>query len=250
MGKVDNDVSKSKYLHSLCEYVLSPVETAIDHVDIELRAVEAEQAAFEQFAERVRELNVTVPPVTSPTMVAEGGGCSLRDVQSLYRECILNLDHFEDNKNTFEDIHEEFGPDIAHQVHTSNAGGMSPQFKRILVDSATSSAYQRQTLRARLQRERESLVKARSDVSELVGELSSVIIPRWYRGKFVERLNDIAACRQEELHRHGPLGRIDTEGFCEYLYGSEPWSYPALSSVARLRESVVVDKTSATEDCE
>lgn len=74
---------------------------------------------------------------------------------------------------------------------------------------------------------------------DLVGSLDGSGIPEWYRETFEEELNRIADARQEDLDSR--CQRLDGYELCAYLYRSQSWRYPVLTSVVRLSESTGVE---------
>jgi hypothetical protein len=92
----------------------------------------------------------------------------------------------------------------------------------------------------RLDDEDASLTAAKNELADIMDNLDDTQIPHWYANTFTERLFQLAANKQEMLRSHQSLGRLDGHSLCEYLYADEPWTYPVLTAVVRVREAVVL----------
>jgi len=239
MAQSMQGVQPQQYLRSLRRYVLTPVDVAREAVAEDLERTEAERDAFEQFAERVETVETERPPSSTRTLHA-GESRSLQRVRSAYRETVMQTDHYRSvyGEPLLENAAVELGAGIAHELDSNDRTAFTPRLKRTVSSAANRCVDDRIAFRAHLEAERESLRCAHDDLTDLVSNLDGTSIPEWYRAEFADRLDRIATTRQEALRKIGPPGDFDGHDLCEYLYGSEGWTYPVLLSVGRLRESV------------
>lgn len=66
------------------------------------------------------------------------------------------------------------------------------------------------------------------------------MVPGWYAEPLLERLNELSEKRQHSIHTYRSFGRTDGHSFCQYVYSSTGWTYPVLTAIGRLRETIVI----------
>lgn len=234
-----------QYLHVFRRYVLGPLTAAETCVDRERTEIDAERRAFEAFAEAVRD--VTSPPERSgrpsvqQTLVDPSNDVAA-EIREAYRDTVMSVDHYdaEYGESLEENVLAEFGPDLAQLVRPGGGRSFSDAHRRTLTGRAEQAARERESFLDVLERERESLRSARRAIREIVESLDDTLIPGWYRREFESRVDRIATERQSTIQGRSSLSRFEPHSLCEYLYRDEPWTYPVLTSVARLRDSVGV----------
>lgn len=230
------------FLDSLTDHVLDPLDTASTTLAREQRELVAERDAIESFRTLVERIETEshsqqpMPRTTEPR--AETGTDAAR---SAYEQTFFDIDHQEDvyGETLVESIAEEFGCDFAAALRPGSNVQFSPQFKEALLATADKSIHERESLLGCIETEQRSLERATEDLSTILETLDSSVIPSWYRGQFEEELDEILERRQRTLNDR--TQSFDNHDFCAYLYDDPVWTYPVLTSVARLRESVAVD---------
>lgn len=226
-------------VESLRQYVLEPVRAAESLAATERREVAAERAAFERFRETVEQ----VEPVSQsgdPRPLATGpNGRTGATVRAGYRETVMAVDHYESvyDEPMGENMASELGNDIACALHPDSSVAFTTPVKRRVLASVADCVEERDALESAVAAECDSLAASRDDVQEVVGPLDGGVVPDWYRDRFREALDDVAARRQEYLRG---ITRFDGHEFCGYLYADRPWRFPVLTAVARLREAAPV----------
>lgn len=242
MAETSRSVHPRQYLRSLRCHVLSPFETALETVDRETAAVEAERRAFEEFSDRVADIDSEAVPSRPCGLRTTGPSGAIQRVRDAYRETVMDVDHYgrEYGERLVENVRGEFGPDIASSLHPERSSSFTAGVKQAIVAAADRRAAARASFRTCLEDERRSVASARREVADVVGSLDSSRVPHWYRSTFLDRLDELAAVRQETIRSRNASGDLDGHGFCEYLYGRTRWTYPVLAALGRLRGAVVV----------
>lgn len=233
-----------QHLTALRDHVCEPVCTAIELAEREQHEVALERDAFERFADRARaipvdstlESGLTAIPVTD-----DSGSNSISALRRAYSKTVTDLDHYEEeyDESITENATAEFGPEIATLFDPASHTAFTERHRRCLVSAALQSAADREEFCETLGAELESLQSVRERLLAVLNELDSSVVPGWYRQQFQERLLEIITARQSAIEDRSPT-HLDGHNLCQYLYGTEPQTYPALRAVARLLDSVTV----------
>ncbi|MFC7250452.1 hypothetical protein ACFQJ5_11470 [Halomicroarcula sp. GCM10025324] len=228
------------YLHSLHEYVAEPLETALTALDREHGELTAESEALETFRDIVVDVDTEGPqgraPAALQTPTKTTGATDT--VRGAYERTFFDVAHQEEvyGDSLVESIAREFGWDFASVLRPGNSVQFSPALKQALLAATERSIDQRQSLLACVESEQESVERASTALRDLLEPIDSSVLPEWYRSTFEAELRAITDTRQQTLHDRTET--FDNHDFCSYLYESAEWTYPVLTSVARLRESV------------
>jgi len=233
-----------QYLSALRQHVLGPLRDAIEIAEQEYREVENEQTAFEEFAARVSAVpTVSAPTQTLPIESTSGESPLQRaaELRAAYRETVMAVPHYTDvyDETIGESLVAEFGPELAELFEPANGISFTAYHKDALVTAAEQSATERGEFHDTLSTERASLGSLCQDLEALLNEFDTNIVPAWYRQRFIERLDDVLQTRQSVLDKRTSVAYLDGHNLCEYLYSEGPWTYPVLTAVARLLDSVV-----------
>jgi len=242
MAKSGEQRRSRHFLQSLRCHVLSPSTTALRTVRRERDEIRAERRAFESFAERVDDIPCDAPTPDVPTMVVDSESGAVERVRTAYRETVMDTDHYGDvYDNTFRaDVASEFGQGVAAALCSDTPVQFTRRFRRFLLAAVEESITERGTVLERFDDEEASLTAARDELADIVDNLDGTQIPHWYASTFTERLDRLAADRQAKIRSHRSLGRLDGHSLCEHLYADEPWTYPVLTAIGRVREAVVL----------
>ncbi|WP_137682192.1 DUF7260 family protein [Haloarcula mannanilytica] len=227
------------FLHTWRDHILEPVETALNVLDEEHAELVAEQDAFEEFLQRLR----AVDPVEQPsnpvgTKSQRPVSAPVKALRDAYTDTVLAVDHYESvyDESLVENVAVEFGPDYAALFHPASNVRFSPPLKRSLVAATKQAIDERDSLDRAVEIEQESIQNYRDHLGEIIDTLDSTVVPEWYRETFQGDITTLLQERQEQLH--SSVHRFETHDFCAYMYEEQLWTYPVLTSLARLQESV------------
>lgn len=227
------------FLRTWRDHVLEPVETALTVLDTEHTELAAEQDGFECFLQRLRTVAPTEQhPSPAGTPSRRSASDSIETLRDAYAETVLAVDHYEAvyDEPLVENVAVEFGPDYATLFHPETDVGFSLPLKRSLVAAVEQAIDERVSLNRAVKIERESLQEYQGRLRDIVDVLDSTVVPEWYRETLRDDVTAVLRERQKQLH--SSVHRFETHEFCTYMYGEQRWTYPVLTSLARLQESV------------
>jgi len=185
--------------------------------------------------------------VCGPLATAAAGRPAAADqmqrVRAAYRETVMSVPHYGEvyGEPLATNVAAEFGRDLAAGVRADGPMPLTQPCKNALRAAAAQAARERRTFLDVLDREAESVTSASAELTEILDNLDTTAVPEWHREAFADRLDRIAHDRQELIRAPRPLPSDDGHSLCDYLYRDEPWTYPVLTAVTRLREAVVLD---------
>lgn len=238
------------FLDELRRYVLAPLSEAERIVDRERGEISAERDAFEEFTERLTEIDpVAEPPIEGPSLGVIDHEATVDPtdrVRTGYRDTVMNVPHYDDvyGESLIENIAGEFGPELAECISPEGSVPWTQSVKSTLSQAAWQGVRERREFIDILDVEARSIERARSELTELVSHLDTTIIPDWYQETFVDHLDTVARERQEILWSNLRMLHSREDDLCSYLYRDEAWTYPVLTAVTRIRESVVLSESS------
>lgn len=163
-------------------------------------------------------------------------------VRAAYRKTVMSVTHYDDvyGESLVENVAAEFGPDLAEGLRKDGSIPLTRSYKNALRTAAAEAVQERRVFIDVLDRESQSIERARTELTDLIAELDTTILPEWYRETFETRLDRVAQERQETLRTRRSLPRIENHALTAYLNHEEPWTYPVLTAVTRVRETVVL----------
>jgi len=225
----------------------------------ERRKLVDEQQAFEQFADRVGQLEPDRPSGHPRLLVNGRRDAGIERVRTAYRETVTSVPHYREDygESLHRNVASELGEDIAAAV--TNGASFSPGLQRSLVGAS------RETVRARglvidtIDEEATALDRGADRVLDLLDELATLRERPLERAGFDalrrtrERLDDLeerceslTASRQETFRSHNRTAPLDVEDFGGYLYDDCASIHPVLSRLAALADAV--DRTRRVVD--
>ena len=227
------------FLHTWRDHVLEPIETALSVLDVEHTELAAEQDGLEDFLQRLRAVDPAEQP--SSPVGARSRQSATDPVEALrdaYADTVLAVDHYESvyDESLVENVAIEFGPDYAALFHPETNVGFSPPLKRSLVAATEKAIDERASLDRAVKIEQESIQEYHGSLQAIIETLDSTVVPEWYRETFQSDVTALLQERQDQLH--SSVHRFETYEFCTYMYEEQLWTYPVLTSLARLQESV------------
>lgn len=231
-------------MHSLQEFVISPVSTAIRIVEQERSEITAELEAFREFRGRINAIDPVerTPPQYPGNRYGqyEAGEEPIDRVRSAYQDTVMDTSHYEEvyDEPLVEHMTQELGPDVAKGLHIDASVVFMPPYKNVLVESATSAVANREEFIETLNEEATSIDTAKTILTDIPAALDTTAISEWHCESFNERIDNITECRQNELRRKALIPQLGEYSLYKYLYQKEPWTFPVLTAIARLRESV------------
>jgi hypothetical protein len=242
MAQSSRRSTRYPYQTSLRRHVLSPIERATKRVDQEKAEVAAEREAFEAFGDRVSDLTLVANTGCSKLHrpVASQSG-HIEQVREAYRATVMSTEHYcsEYGDSCIESLRGEFGPNIAAALSPENPVPFTHVVKKRVLAAASCCANARNDLFEHAEAESTSLSQAREELTDIVGRLGASQFPVQHESPLMSRLEGIAVVRQNVLRQHAVPGSMDEVEFCEFLYANEPWTFPVLVAVGRLREAAV-----------
>lgn len=247
MAELNTNHAARQHLYILEKHVLGPLSAAEAIAERERTEVAAERDAFERFAERVAELSpVTVDrqPVPLGKGLNESTDKRTSELRRAYEETVMSVPHYDDvyGETLEENVTVEFGAEVAELFRPSSAVPFSPQHRDLIVGAAKQGARERANFCEAVDAEIDSVQSTHGKLSELLDTLDNSIVPAWHREEFVARVDEIQAARQAALFSRSLPSGYDGHTLCGYLYGDEPWTYPGLTAVTRLLDSVVLQE--------
>lgn len=235
------------------------VRAALSAIQTEYDAITAEQEALTSFVTRVEEL-----PACGPTPTAGKGGVTvvgttnsqpggMAEVRDAYRETLMDVDHYDRDygEALSENLANELGDSVAGAVLSNDR--LSPQVKRVLINSAQNGYSSREEYLDTLDRERKRLDAAGESLEEVASRCADADGDRLRLRSFHElhnrynRLQDarrqLTATleqRQEQLQEGVTFGwqRRDSRSVYRYLYRDIDATFPVLADGMRLLERI------------
>jgi hypothetical protein len=232
-----------QYVRDLRRHVLAPLDVAKARVEEEKGAIEVEIRAFSEFRDAVQEVE---PAVTRPKLpvnrspARDAARDTLAEIRQAYRDTVMVVPHFDEEygESLEANVTAELGPDCGDILRTDSQGEFTPVSKQTLLGRTTRLIEKRRAVKDNFDQESDSIAAAKRAVTELLDDVDDGVIPTWYREDFEDALEDIASDRQTALQGRLRQSRLGGHDLCEYVYGEETWTYPVLTAVTRLRNSV------------
>lgn len=243
----------------------TPLEEVLDSirqsVQAEQNRTEMECDAFQEFANRITDLQPSSEPLPSSAEyneIQDASGAvalqshpvsepSARDelgtIRNAYEETVMSVPFYEaEYGDTYEEsIRAEFGPDIATALTQSD--NLSPVAKEVLLAKIEQARSEREALIETCEREHASVDEAATVLKPIDEELQSVESISFdnqgfgaleaHRARLLtleDKCERAATTRQATIHRHRTEYSlpIDAPDICVYLYEEFETAYPIL----------------------
>jgi hypothetical protein len=214
-----------------------------------------ELAAFETFAERIRDVPTTAStrPAGPAALTDRSQASSLATVREAYRSTVMDVPHYDQEYgNDFtQDVTEEFGSTIT-TILLKN-GSLDARTKQVILTLAAESCTRRQGHLDLLDAEEASIETAATRINPIVQELTTFEDRDFcaesfgaldgYRARtevLLDKCDKAAERRQKILHDHRTAdvlsGTVAAVPF--YLYQELETTFPLLSFIADLGEYI------------
>ena len=246
-------------------FVPTHVRSAITVVETDYERTTTERDAFASFLQRISDLDVSAvdlqpnhahqaPTQTLATPETPGHAESqLERVRNAYRETIMSVPHYDEDYGDSlpESLAEEFGPEIATAILTSDQ--LTPHLQNQLIGATHHVRESRHALLQGLENEHSALKTADENLTRLGADLDDVFSAQSFHAWPDEDLatardclhtrqqecDEFAADRQATLREQRIPGthHVDHE-FAQYLYESLSVTYPVLTDIASLAETL------------
>lgn len=243
MTQLESRPGPRHYLSILRHHVLEPVISAEKLAQQERTEVARERDAFDAFADRVADITPKSPKppalmagsVESSTSVSE-----TPELQQSYENTVMAVPHYDDvfGESIKEHSSAEFGAELASLLSTETRTSFTQSHKQALIAAAKQRANDRDIFCDRIDSELDSLGSMRHDLTNLLDNLDTNIVPAWYREQFEDELMQVLRARQSTIGSRSLVSYVDGHSLCGYLYDGKSWTYPVLTAIARLRDSV------------
>lgn len=247
MAELNANHAARQHLYVLHRHVLGPLSTAEVVAEQEREEVGTERAAFDEFGDRIAKLSAVTAdrqavPLGAPA--PESRDRRTADLREAYEETVMAVPHYDDvyGETLEENVTVEIGAEFAQLFRVDSSASFSPHHKHLLVKAADKQVRERADFCEALETEIDSLQSTHAELSALLDTLDNSIVPGWHREQFMADVDSIQASRQATLFSRSLPAGYDGHTLCGYLYGDEPWTYPGLTAVARLLDSVVVQE--------
>lgn len=245
MTSVTTCPKSTQYLTILRQHVLGPITTASTITAQERTEIADEQNAFEEFktqVEQIPALSRKRPVGPSATAIDELPTNRAETLCTAYKDTVMDVSHFDDvyGKSLGENLVAEFGPELASLFQSSSGVSFTAYHKDVLLAAIEQRVQDREACQTQLDAEKEALTTLRRDLTSILDELDTSILPSWYQPQFNEQVEKLVSTRQEMLASRSPRSRFDGHALCEYLYATESWTYPVLTAVGRLLTAIDV----------
>jgi len=245
MAELESHHDPRQHLSILRHHVLGPVLTAETLAERVRTEVASERDAFDAFADRVATITVDSP--RPPALMAgsvdtSGTSSATAALQEAYEATVMAVQHYDEiyDESVEENASAEFGPDLASLLSSETSTTFTQSHRELLVGAAEQRARDRGEFCDRLDSELHSLRSRRHDVTTILDNFDTSIVPAWYREQFEEEVRQVLRTRQSTLGSQSSVSYIDEHSLCAYLYAEESWTYPVLTAVARLLDSISV----------
>lgn len=234
---------------------------AVSELRRERRRITDELEALEAFADRVRSFPTErhSPQKRQPVGITadSGGTTGLQRVREAYESTLMSVPHYvEEYDDTYaESLAEEFSPDIASALTDGTV--FNNQCKQTLLSAVETSRSARDSLIDVVDRERKSVVEAKSELENLAaecGELATVEFERLRFGTLdahrarLQVMKDnceaLSTRRQDAIFDQRRIQRIpaDVPDVTVYFYQGLGVDYPVMSLVAELLDVIAARK--------
>jgi hypothetical protein len=244
MADLDTRPGPREYLCSLRQHVREPITSALEHVQRERREVTRECEAFEAFADRVAEFSTTAAKSQPAPVTTDFSSRQTTEADSLreaYRETVMAVSHYERvyDEPLVANVRAELGAEIATLFESTGDTALIPAQQQAVVSAAKQAATDREEFCDALETEEAALESLLADLTAVLDELNSTVVPAWYRQTFREKLTAIITTRQSQLAERS-FSYLNGHNLCESLYSDQPQTYPVLMAVARLHDCVEI----------
>jgi len=246
-------------------FVPTHVRSAITVVETDHERTTTERDAFASFLHRISDLDVSsvdlqpnhAHQASTQTLVTpetpRHAESQLERVRIAYRDTIMSVPHYDEDYDDSlpESLTEEFGPEIATAILTSDQ--LTPHLRNRLIDATHHARESRHALLQGLNDEHSALEAADENLTRLGADLDDVLSAQSFHAWPDEDLatardclharqqecDQLAADRQATLREQRIPGthHIGHE-FTQYLYETLPVTYPVLTDIASLAETL------------
>jgi ferric-dicitrate binding protein FerR (iron transport regulator) len=238
----------------------------------ERKQSQEEVAAFEEFRDRIRDLDATpatgasAAPADGPGGIRVGGspgGSPMDEIKAAYRDTVAAVPHYDDEY--VEDPDQHFATELGAEIAAALEGNdrLTPGIQQGLVAAARTARASRDELLEVLDEERTALDEAEEFLADIESELDARFdepVEDWRTGRLFdvhdrlddleERLDEFARDRQEMLDARPqtaehPAGRGATGS---YFYRDCDSSFPILSAVADVIDRIESHRTDIEDE--
>ncbi|CCQ36961.1 uncharacterized protein Nmlp_2810 [Natronomonas moolapensis 8.8.11] len=235
---------------------------AASELRCERRRIADELEALEAFADRVRSIPTErhTPQDRQPVGVATEApstATGLRQVREAYESTLMSVPHYvEEYDDTYvESLAEEFSPDIASAL--TDGAAFNGRCKRTLLSAVETSRSARDSLVDVVDRERQSVLDAKSELEELAAECADLDATEFggmrfgtldaYRSRLrvmEENCEALSARRQDAIFDQRRIQRLPAEvpDVTVYFYQDLDADYPVMSVVAELLDTIAAQR--------
>jgi uncharacterized protein YifE (UPF0438 family) len=247
------------------QFVATQTRSALEALATERELTNAELDAFARFCDRLTAMEVSQPhPDTEhdqqfnvPVTMQSHPNNQLQRVREAYRETIMDVPHYDEvyNDSLQESLAEEFGSEIATVLTTGEH--LTPPLQNQLLLKSQQARDERAQFLDSLSTETEDLRSAEQMITEIgtnLDTLNARSLETWTITDLTEsreqmlaaeqQCDELAATRQTTLQNSRSPGPTPADlNLNEYLYESLPVTYPVLSDLADLTDTLHTERS-------
>lgn len=244
----------------MAQFVATQTCSALEALAIEREITNSEQDAFARFHRRLAAMEVSQPHLDTehdhqfnvPVTTQSHPNNHLQRIKEAYHETIMDVPHYDDvyNDSLRESLAEEFSLEIATALTTGEH--LTPPLQNQLLLKSQQARNERTRFLGALSKETEDLRSAEQTISEIGTNLDTLndrSLETWMITDLTEsreqmlaaeqQCDELVATRQTTLQSSRIPGPTpDDLDFNEYLYESLPVTYPILSDLANLANTL------------
>jgi hypothetical protein len=244
----------------MAQFVATQTSSALEALATEREITNAERDAFARFCDRLTAMEVPQPHLDTEhdhqfnvTVTTQSpSNNQLQRIKEAYHETVMDVPHYDEvyNDSLRESLTEEFTSEIATALMTGEH--LTPPLHSQLLLKSQQARNERTRFLGALSKETEDLSSAEQTITEIGTNLDTLndrSLETWTITDLTEsqeqmlaaeqQCDELVATRQTTLQSSRiPGPKPDDLNFNEYLYESLPVTYPILSDLANLANTL------------
>lgn len=245
-------------------FIATHTRSGLEVLATEREVTNAELDAFAEFSDRLTAMEVSSSlddnhnqRLNVQTTMQSQSDNQLQRVQEAYRETVMDVPYYDEvyNESLLESLAEEFGSEIASALMTNEY--LTPPLRNQILIKSRQARNNRANFLDSLSKETENLRSMDKTITEIgtnLDTLNARTLETWTRTDLTEsceqilaaeeQCEELAATRQAILQNSRSPGPTPSDlNFNEYLYESLPVTYPVLSDLANLTNTLKTEQS-------
>jgi len=161
------------------DYVLGPIQTAVEIVAADMSELSTEQEAFLNFIRRVRKLEPEPASLSYQEPLSSSENRSDR-TREIYEETVFAVDHYHEvyDELLIENVVAELGTEVAEVLAADTGVTLTPVAKKLLINRAQQCLEKRKSVIISIAAEQKSLKVHQEVIHELIVGLTGTAVPK------------------------------------------------------------------------